>query len=113
VAAEGGGVEASGVTGALNVDTGGGPLSAASLTSPSAVVRGEGGGVSLGFLTAPALIHVDTGGGDASLSVPGGPYSVTADTGGSQESVLIPTSIDASNSISVTTEGGNLQIAPA
>ena len=55
VSAEGGGIEASGVTGALNVDTGGGPLSATSLNSSSAVVRGEGGGVALAFLTAPAL----------------------------------------------------------
>ena len=77
------------------------------------MVRGEGGGVSLGFLTAPASVRVDTGGGDASLSVPGGPYAVTADTGGSQESVLIATSPGAANSINVTTEGGNLQIGPA
>ena len=91
----------------------GGPLSATSLTSPSSVVRGEGGGVSLGFLAAPASVRVDTGGGDASLSVPGGPYAVTADTGGSQESVLIATSPGAASSISVTTEGGNLQIGPA
>ena len=84
--AEGGGVEASDVTGTLNVDTGGGPLSATSLTSPSAMVNGEGGGVTLGFTTAPASVRVDTGGGDASLSVPGGPYAVTADTGGSEPS---------------------------
>ena len=81
--AEGGGVEANGVTGTLNVDTGGGPLSATSLTSPSAAVHGDGGGVTLGFTTAPASVRVDTGGGDASLSVPGGPYAVTADSGGS------------------------------
>ena len=83
MSAEGGGIEASGVTGALNVDTGGGPLSATSLNSSSAVVRGEGGGVALGFLTAPTSVRVDTGGGNASLSVPGGPYAVTTDTGGS------------------------------
>src|SRR6202035_272097 len=106
---EGGGVEASGVTGALNVNTGAGSLSASNLPTPSAAVRGEGGGVSLGSLTAPASVRVDTGGGDASLSVPGGTYAVTADTGGSQESVLIATSPGAANSISVNTEGGNLQ----
>jgi hypothetical protein len=112
VRAEGGGVQVDGVTGTLNADTGGGPLSATSLTSPSAMVNGEGGSVTLGFTTAPATVRVDTGGGDASLSVPGGPYTVTADSGGSTESVLIATSPSAARWISVSTEGGNLQIGP-
>jgi hypothetical protein len=113
VRAEGGGVEANGVTGVLTADTGGGPLSATSLTSPTATVSGEGGGVTLGFTAAPASVRVDTGGGNASLAVPGGPYAVSADTGGSQETVLIATSPAATRLISVDTEGGELQIAPA
>jgi hypothetical protein len=113
VHAEGGGVDASGVTGALSVDTGGGPLSANSITSSTATVDGEGGGITLGFATAPTLVRVDTGGGDASLSVPGGPYAVTADTGGSNESILIATDPGATDSINVSTDGGNLQIGPA
>ena len=120
VTAEGGGVEANGVTGTLNVDTGGGPLSATSLTSPSVAVHGEGGGVTLGFTTAPTSVRVDTGGGDASLSVPGGPYAVTETAGRPEwkgppqsESVLIATSPGAARSISVTTDGGNLEIGPA
>jgi hypothetical protein len=122
VTADGGGIQADDVTGALNVDTGGGPLSATSITSPSATVTAEGGGVTLGFSAAPASVHVDTGGGDASLSVPGGPYAVTMDGGEStgmekgppqSESVLIATSPGATRVISVTTDGGNLQIGPA
>ena len=121
VTAEGGGVQVDGVTGTLSADTGGGPLSATSLTSPSVAVHGEGGGVTLGFTTAPTSVRVDTGGGDASLSVPGGPYAVTDDGGptGMEKgppqsgSVLIATSPGASRSISVTTDGGNLEIGPA
>lgn len=112
VTAEGGGVEANDVSGALDVDTGGGPLDATGLTSPSATVNGDGGGVTLGFFTAPTSVRVDTGGGDALLSVPGGPYAVTTDSGGSTDSILIATSPGAARSISVTTEGGNLQIGP-
>ena len=113
VTADGGGVQADDVTGTLNVDTGGGPLSATSITSPSAVVSDEGGGVTLGFTTPPVSVRVTTGGGDASLSVPGGPYAVAADTGGSAESVIVATSPDAARSISVSTDGGNLEIGPA
>ena len=122
VTAEGGGVQVDDVTGALTVDTGGGPLSATSLTSPSVAVNGEGGGVTLGFTSAPTSVRIDTGGGDASLSVPGGPYAVTTDSDGSigmekgppqSDSVLIATSPSAARSITVTTEGGNLQIGPA
>lgn len=113
VKAEGGGVEATGVTGVLTVDSGGGPVSAASLTSPSATVNAEGGGATLSFTTAPTVVQVDTGGANASLSLPGGPYAVNADTGGSTQTVLVPTSSSASRSISVNTEGGELQIGPA
>jgi hypothetical protein len=113
VNAEGGGVQLDGVTGTLSADTGGGPLSATSITSSSATVLGEGGDVSLGFTAAPVSVRVSTGGGGASLLVPGGPYSVTAEGGGSTESVLIANSPGATRSISVSTDGGNLQIGPA
>jgi len=113
VTAEGGGVQADGVTGTLSVDTGGGPLSATDITSPSATVNGDGGGIALAFTAAPTLVQVTTGGGSASVSVPGGPYAVTTDTGGSIESVMIPTSSSAPRSINVSTDGGNLEIGPA
>jgi hypothetical protein len=113
VRAEGGQVEASEVTGTLTADTGGGNLSATGLTSPTANVNGEGGSITLGFTTAPTTVQVDTGGGNASLSVPGGPYAITTDTGGSQQSVLIGNTPGASNVINVSTQGGELQIAPS
>ena len=116
VRSEDGGVQANDVTGTLAVDTGGGPMSATGIASPSATVQAEDGGVTIGFVTAPTFVRVDTGGGDASLSVPGGPYAVTADTGdsgGPSESILVPTSSSATRMINVSTEGGNLQIGPA
>jgi hypothetical protein len=88
-------------------------MSATGISSSSATVQAEGGGVTIGFVTAPAFLSVDTGGGFASLSVPGGPYAVSADSGGSAESILVPVSSSATRAISVSTEGGNLQIGPA
>lgn len=113
VTAEGGGVQANNVIGALSVDTGSGPITATGLSASSATVNAEGGSVTLGFLTPPTSVSVDSGGGDASLSVPGGPYALSVDSGGSTESVSIPNNPGAARSITVSTQGGNLEIAPA
>ncbi|HEY0937990.1 MAG TPA: hypothetical protein VGD91_30130 [Trebonia sp.] len=119
VTADGGEIRAEDVTGMLLADSGGGPVSAARLSSASATVNADGGGVSLGFARAPESVRVITGGGDATLSVPGGPYSVTTDSGDSGGngdsggSVAVPVSPGASRSISVSTDGGLLQIGPA
>ena len=135
VLAEGGTVEAQGVTGALTADSGGAPLTATGLGGPSANVSAEGGDITLGFAAAPQAVQVDTGGGNATLSVPGGPYQVSTGgdsrpggqvmigggpgkgtltyDGGGNVTVTVPVSSTASRSISVTTEGGDLQVGPA
>ncbi|HEY3881436.1 MAG TPA: hypothetical protein VGM12_22820 [Trebonia sp.] len=113
VTAEGGDVQANDVTGALTADTGGGQLTASGLTSASASVDTGGSDGSLGFTAAPASVRLRTGGGNATVAVPGGPYAVTADSSGSPQSVSVATSPGAASSISVSTEGGNLQIGPA
>jgi hypothetical protein len=69
--------------------------------------------VTLGFTSAPQSVLVSTGGGQATVLVPGGPYAVTADSDGSTDSVSVPASPGASRSISVSTNGGDLQIGPA
>ena len=133
VTADGGTVEAQDVTGALSADTGGAPITATALGGQPASVTAEGGSVTLGFVTAPQTIQVDTGGGDATLSVPGGPYQVSSDDngaiepvaaggpgkggligyGGGTATVSVPVSPTASRSISVRTEGGDLEVGPA
>jgi hypothetical protein len=57
---------------------------------------------------------VSTENGSASLSVPGGPYAVTANSGGGGPSptVNIPTSRTAQHTLTVSTEGGPLEIVP-
>ena len=62
---------------------------------------------------APATVNVDTGNGTATLFVPGGPYAVTANSGGAPQTVSIATSPTAVRTISVSTDGGPLQITPA
>lgn len=114
VQADGNDVQADDVTGALSVDTGGGRLTAARLTSATATVTCEGGDAVLGFLSPPENVQVQTGGGMATLSLPGGPYAVSANSGSEgPESVTVATSPSASRTVNVSTEGGPIQISPA
>jgi hypothetical protein len=128
---EGGGVTVNGLTGDLDADTGGGPF-AGDVSSGRASVLTEDGSVALTFASAAAYVFVDTGGGpaqlafdqpptavkvstengSASMSVPGGPYSVTADSGGGSQTVGIPTAPGAHRTLTVSTEGGPLEIVP-
>ena len=131
VNSEDGGVTVNGLTGELNADTGGGPF-AGDLSSGRASVLTEDGSVALTFASAPAYVFVDTGGGpaqltfdqppsavmvstedgSASVSVPGGPYSVTAASEGGSQTVDIPTAPAAHRTLTVSTGGGPLEIAP-
>jgi hypothetical protein len=133
VTSEDGGVTVNGLTGNLEADTGGGPF-AGDVSSGRASILTEDGSVALTFASAPAYVFVDTGGGpaqlafdqppdtvmvstengSASLSVPGGPYAVTANSGGGGPSptVSIPTSLTAHHTLTVSTEGGPLEIVP-
>jgi hypothetical protein len=131
LASEDGGVTVNGLTGNLDADTGGGPF-AGDVSSGRASVLTEDGSAALTFASAPAYVFVDTGGGpaqltfdqpptavmvstengSASVSVPGGPYSVTADSGGGSQTVGVPTARAAHHTLSVSTEGGPLEIVP-
>jgi Putative adhesin len=131
ITSEDGGVTVNGLTGDLEADTGGGPF-AGDVSSGRASVLTEDGSVALTFASAPAYVFVDTGGGpaqlafnqppdavmvntengSASLSVPGGPYAVTADSGGGSQTLNIPTAPTAHHTLTVSTDGGPLEIVP-
>jgi hypothetical protein len=110
VTAEGGGVEVSGVTGTLNVDTGGGPLSATSLTSPSATVTATAAASPSTSSPRRPRCASTPGAATRRCPCPAARTRLTANTGGSVESVLVAISPGAASTISVTTDGGNLQI---
>lgn len=132
VTAEGGSVTLNGLTGDLQADTGGGPFSGESVAAAKVSITAEGGSAGLTFSTAPANVFVGTGGGpatltfdraptnvtvnteggSATLNVPGGPYSVTADSEGGTQTVEVPTAPGAQRSLTVSTGGGPLDIAP-
>jgi hypothetical protein len=129
---EDGDVAVNGLTGDLEADTGGGQFSGGSLAAGKASVVSEGGAVGLTFSTAPSYVLVGTGGGpaeltfdaapttvmvttddgSATLNVPGGPYTVIASSGGGSQTVDVATAAAAPRSLSVSTDGGPLDIAP-
>jgi hypothetical protein len=118
------------VAGPVQADTGGGSLSASAITAATATLSSDGGPAeltgSIGRLyvetgggpaditmsAAPDTVTIDTDGGPAMLAVPGGPYALTASSDGGPQSVTIASSPTAARTITVTTGGGPLQIAP-
>jgi hypothetical protein len=130
--ADGGGVTVNDLVGDLTADTGGGPLTARSVTAGKATVTTDGGGVDLTFSTAPTYVLANTGGGPATLTfadpprtvsvftdggganlvLPGGPYALTVNSDGGGMAVQVPTSPNAGHLVTVNTGGGPLTIEP-
>jgi hypothetical protein len=46
------------------------------------------------------------------VQLPGGPYAVTADSAGGPQQVTVPASATAASTVTVSTDGGRLQITP-
>jgi len=121
-----------GLTGNLDADTGGAPLSVSRIAAANATVTTEDGSARLAFTSAPDNVLVSTGGGPAWLTfarapgavavstydgsadveVPGGQYTVTAESDGGPQQVSIASSPGAHHTISVNTGGGPLTIEP-
>lgn len=102
-----------GLSGSLTASTGGGFADAQGLTSADVTVTTGGGPTVLSFGAAPRAVTVATEGGSARIGMPGGPYALTANSGGGLESVQVATSPAAGRTLTVTTAGGPLLIAPS
>jgi hypothetical protein len=106
----GGSLQVGGVTGPFTADTGSGPVTAGGLASATARVSTAGGTAWLGFTTQPQSVVVTTQSGDAVLVLPGGPYTVSAQSGGGSADVSVPVSQTAASTVTVSTQGGELQV---
>ncbi len=110
---DGGELQVSRLAGPLSADTGDGPVNASGIASATFRVTTDGGSASVSFVSAPRSVQVSTGGGPAFVSLPGGPYAVTAQSFGGPEQVTVPTSSSAASTVSVSTDGGQLQVVPS
>jgi hypothetical protein len=107
----GGNVNVNGLTGTLDTDTGSGFLNASGLKTAQMDASTDGGNARVVFDSPPRNVILSTDSGDATLDVPGGPYSLSATTDSGSWNVQIPTNPQASQTLTVTTDGGNLEIA--
>jgi DUF4097 and DUF4098 domain-containing protein YvlB len=112
VSSDGGSIEVDRLTGTLSADTGDGPFNGNDITATTSLINTDGGTVAVGFAKQPRSVQVSTGGGNAILSLPGGPYAVTAQSLGNPAEISVPVAPTASSTVSVTAEGGMLQITP-
>jgi hypothetical protein len=112
VSTEGGSLLVDGLSGALHADTFGGNLTASRVDAAAVTVSTDGGDARIAFAAAPQQVTVSTYGGLAALTVPGGPYALTADSNGGPQSVGIATNPAARPSITISSGGGSVQVAP-
>ena len=110
---DGGALQLTATVGPLRADTGGGPLSDEGADAATADVSTGGGPARIAFSAAPDTVLLSTEGGPVTLTVPGGPYALTTDSDGGPQSVGIATDPAARRSMTVTSDGGSLQIEPA
>lgn len=113
VSSGGGPVVIDGLSGTLTADSGGGLVDAQGLTPADVTVTTGGGPSVLGFGAAPRTVTVSSNGGSARIGVPGGPYALTANSGGGLESVEVATDPKAGRTLTVSTAGGPVLIAPS
>ena len=109
----GGSLQLNGITGTLRADSAGGLLSIQDTGAATAWISTGGGSARIAFSAAPDTVTLGTEGGPATLTVPSGPYALTTDSDGGPQSVGIATDPAARRSITVTSDGGSLQIEPA
>jgi hypothetical protein len=121
VATAGGPITVSGIAGA-NLDSGGGPVSATTISGPLTVITGDGS-LTLDGLAGPlsadtgggplsardiasTTATVITGGGDASVAFAAAPDSVTMSTDGGQARLVVP---GGPYKLNATSDGGGPQ----
>ena len=113
----GGNVTAGDLGGILKFTTAGGDITGNGLFAPDVTLQTGGGNVTLVFTKVPARVNITSSGGDVTVLLPRGStrYFITDDPAGGDYSASVPktTSPTAANQISVSSGGGNIQIAEA
>jgi len=113
----GGNVTAGDLGGILKFTTAGGDITGNGLFAPDVTLQTGGGNVTLVFTKVPARVNITSSGGDVTVLLPRGStrYLITDDPAGGNVSAPVPTTTSptAANQVSVSSGGGNIQIAEA
>ncbi|MFJ9178100.1 DUF4097 family beta strand repeat-containing protein [Streptomyces sp. NPDC102360] len=109
----GGDVTVTGLAGSIAVEAGGGKVRADDVAAKSLRVSAKGGSVQAGFTSAPSNVDVDTKAGNVTVRVPNEAYAVQVSAKGGSEKVGVRTDPASNHKISLTTDGGSVQLAAA
>lgn len=111
VRVDNGGVEAEGVTGAVDLRTGNGSVSGTALGARRASLSSDNGTVDAAFDVAPDEVTTTTDNGAVTVTVPPGTaYDVRARTGVGMKRVSVPTDPSSPRRITATTGNGMVTV---
>ncbi|MEU4094632.1 hypothetical protein [Streptomyces sp. NPDC026673] len=111
VRVDNGGVEAEGVTGAVDLRTGNGTVSGTALGARRASLSSENGTVDAAFDVAPDEVTTTAENGAVTVTVPPGTaYDVRARTGVGMKQVSVPTDPSSPRRITATTDNGMVTV---
>jgi hypothetical protein len=107
----GGTITVDGLSGVLDLSSGGGAVDATGI-SPSAFTARTGGGAShLRFAAPPGAVRVDSAGGDVTIRLPQQRYAVDAHTDGGDTTIEVAVDPASAHRIDVRAGGGKILVA--
>jgi Putative adhesin len=114
VSSASGAITLTSLAGAVTAQTSAGLITATGLTSPTASLKSDAGGIDATFSAAPASVHANTNVGPISISVPGSAsYAINTHTYVGSSTVTVPKSTASSHAISASSDLGSITIEPS
>jgi hypothetical protein len=102
------------LAGPVSAQTSAGLITATGLTSPTASMKSDAGGIEATFSAAPASVHATTNVGPISISVPGSAsYAINTHTYVGSSTITVPKSTASPHAISASSDLGSITIEPS
>ena len=102
------------LAGPVSAQTSAGLITAISLSSPTATLKSNAGGIDAMFAAAPSSVHASTNVGPISLTVPGSAaYQVSTHAYVGSSTVTVPKSAASPHVISASSDLGSITISPS
>jgi hypothetical protein len=114
VSSDAGAITLASLAGPVSAQTSAGLIAATGLTSPTASLKSDAGGIDAVFSAAPASVHASTNVGPISIDVPGSAsYAIDTHTYVGSSTVTVPKAAASAHVISATSDLGSITISPS
>jgi hypothetical protein len=114
VSSSAGAITLASLAGPVSAQTSAGLITATGLTSPTASLKSNAGGIDADFSAAPASVHASTNVGPISISVPGSAsYAISTHTYLGSSTVTVPKAAASAHAISASSDLGSITISPS